>query len=191
MVKALSHDNRATLEASVKEAERQTAAKISVIVMPASYRYDEFVFLYGIILSSVVSLTLWISKALTDFPLLLAIQLGIILLLDVTPWLRRLCIRLVPRRLRHRHAEQAARHEYHALQAHMPAGTPFILLFVSLAERYVHVLTNPVVHKEIPDGWHAVTGRFIAMIGQKGLQAACRQALQHAGEILAVHFPAK
>jgi uncharacterized membrane protein len=71
------------------------------------------------------------------------------------------------------------------LHALVPPNEPFIFLFVSLDERYVHVITNPVVHKKIPGGWNAVTDRFISIVREEGIGAACIQAVKHIGEILA------
>ena len=82
-----------------------------------------------------------------------------------------------------------AHHEYLILHAEIAKDKPFILLFVSLAERYVHIATNPVVHAKLPDNWHAVTGQFIGSIRKKGLGKTCVQTIQHIAEILEPHFP--
>ena len=160
-------------------------------MLPASEDYYEFVLFYGFVFGSVAAFALGVTAVVTNFALLLAVQTAIILIVDIVPWLRRLCLKLVPRRTRHHRAAREAMRQYHVLHAQIPASTPFVLLYVSLAECYVHVVTNPVVHKKIPGNWDSVTEHFSAAIRKLGLRAACSEALQHIADILAAKFPSK
>lgn len=191
MVRKLTKADQAALSKAAKKAEQQTAAELSIVVVPASGDYYEFILLYGLLLGSLGSFALWATDTVTDYSLLLIFQIAVILILDLVPWLRNIVIRLVPKHIRHKRAAREAMHQYHQLHAQIPAHTAFILLYVSLAERYVHVVTNPVVHKKIPGNWEIITGHFISAIREHGLRTACTEALQRIGEILAIHFPAK
>jgi putative membrane protein len=189
MVKILSTADQRAIQTAIKNAGRQTSAQIRLITVPASDRYTDFILLYGLLVGSLASFALWYTGKIIQFPLLLIIQLGVITLIDVLPWLHRLCIRLVSRHERHRRAGIAALREYHALTSSLQPDEAFVLLYVSLAERYVHIVTNPTVHKKLPDNWDAVTGHFIETIREKNLRTACVNAIGHIADILAPHFP--
>ena len=189
MVKKLYPKDETLINEAIATAAKRTSAKISVIVLPASDHYRDLVLLYGFILGAISSLGVWLFTSFLSFPGLLALVFGVATLVEILAPLRRLCIRLTPRRVRHHRAAEIAHREYLALHSAIPKDKPFVLLFISLAERYVHVLTNPVVHAQLPDNWHAITGRFIGSIRKFGLGHTCTEAVEHIAEILEPHFP--
>jgi putative membrane protein len=190
MVKALTKTNRHAVAGAVTEAEKSTSTKLAVVVAPASDAYHSYCMLYGLCLGSVISMALWMEKLTTDFPLLLLIQLAAIALLSLTP-ARHLCVRLVPKRVRHHRAAHRAYEEYMiASRHHVSPATPLVLLYVSLAERYAHILTSRSVHEKIPDSeWNAVIAEFTSVMSKEGLESACINATQHAAKLLTPHFP--
>ncbi len=189
MVK-LSQDDQSAIGDAIRAGEGRTAATMSVVVLPVSDHYRDFVFLYGFVLGSLLSLALWFSGRVL-FPWLLTIQVAVIVLVEALPWLYRLLVHLVPRAVRHHRAAKMAHRQYLVLHARLPCAEPFALLFVSLAERYVHVIVSPEVHSKIPDNWKTVTDHFIAAVRKDGLRQTSIQALSHMVEILSSKFPAK
>jgi putative membrane protein len=184
MVKSLTPQDHAQINAALQDAETETSAKIKVVVLPASDPYQEFILLTGLLVGSAVGLALWSTGVMTVYPILLVLQLGFISAFDLTPWLRRLCVARLPAAIRYRHATRRAFQEYHAHLASISPDQPFVLLFVSVAERYVHVITNPVVHRQIPDNWSSVIDRFTATLRKDGLTSACVQTVAHIAEVL-------
>jgi uncharacterized membrane protein len=192
MVMKLLQSDHAAIEAAITNAQQQTTtAKIDVLVRPASSHYQEFILLYGFILGSALIFALWFSRMLVAFPWLMAIQLSVICLVDCVPFLRTICMRCVPQRVQHHRAGIVARHDYHELQVQRPNDEPFVLLCVSITERYVHVFTNPVVHGLLASGWDVMTKQFKVLVGQKGLRIACVETVDQIAERLASHFPRK
>lgn len=186
----LTTDDHEALNKAIHEAEIKTSAMIKVAILPSSNRYQEFVLLYGFIIGSGLSIILWNRHVVTDYPWLLCIQLSVTVLCDVMPLFRQLCVKMMPRHVLVHHARQMAYQEYHHHHSFAATGQPFVLLFVSLAEHYVHVVTNPTVHEKIPDNWQIVTDRFASTMKSAGLSQACVSAIQHISEILAPQFPA-
>ena len=190
MVKPLSSEDHAFLNDAIKQAERKTSAKISVVVRPASDSYQAYILVYALALGSVSSVMLWHFHVVRDFPWLLSIQLGVVALCDLIHSLNLLFVGLVPRRIRHHQAAHTAMRDYHELHARQAKDAPFVLLFVSLAERYVHVVTSPTVHQRVPDDWHKVTETFTQSAPRQGVRAACIEAIGRITDILAARFPA-
>lgn len=190
MVKALSKNDRHAVSQAVAEAEKSTSARMAVVVAAASDAYHSYFILYGLCLGSIISMALWMEKLITDFPLLLMAQLAVIVLFSFTP-VRHLCLRLVPRHVRHHRAARRAYEEYLvASRHHASPAIPFVLLFVSLAERYVHVLTSRSVREKISDdAWNAVVNEFTSAMPKEGLERACTRAVQYAARLLVPLFP--
>lgn len=192
MVKILSKTDKEALTQAISEAEHVTSAELVVVVSPASDAYQSYILLYGLMAGSTVTVGLWAAQLVTLFPLLLAIQLAVIALLSFIPWLRHLCLRLVPKRIRHHRAAHRAYEEYLNVSRHVSATTPIVLLYVSLAEHYTHILNSRSVREHIPDkNWNAVIDEWIAAMQSEGLRNGCIKAIRHATELLIPHFPEK
>ena len=192
MVKILSKADKEAVAKAIAEAERQTSAELVAVVAPASDAYQSYLLLYGLIAGSAIGVGLWATKTITGFPLLLAIQFAVMALLSFIPWLRHLLVRLVPKRIRHHRAAHRAYEEYLIVSRHVAAQTPIVLLYISLAERYAHILTSRSVREKIPDErWNEVIGELTAALPVEGLQASCIKAIRRATGLLTPHFPEK
>jgi len=186
----LTQQEQDLVASTLKQSEVKTSAVIKLIILPASQAYHSYVVMYALILGSMVAMSLWTLDILEAFPWLLAIQLGVVALIDLTHSLNGFFIRFIPKTIRVKAGERAALHHYHSLHAHIPKGTGYVLLFVSLAERYVHVVTSPTVHHKIPGDWHQVTDSFTQKMRSHGLASACVATITQITDIVAPLFPA-
>jgi putative membrane protein len=189
MVKFANNDRRAIHEA-VLEVEKKTGAELAVVIMPASDAYRFIAFFTGLVVGSFAALALWCSKILTMFPLLLCLVLLCGLLFLLIPLLRHLCLKLEPVRVLKRRAALRAADEYMRLVHHLPSGRPVVLLYLSLAERYVHIYSSREVRAKIPDReWDAVVKTLTGNIKREGVRDAVVRTVRHAGEMLEREFP--
>jgi putative membrane protein len=186
-----SQNDKTRIGEAIGAATARTAAEIALVVAPASDIYQGYAQLYGFALASAIGLALWAAHMPVDFPAMLCLQLAAMAAASGVPWLRQLCIALVPRRIRHARAAHRAYEEYIRLAERLPPGVPFALLYISLAERYVHVLgSHDVRHAINAHGWKPVIAALTGAVRSHGLCAACVQAIGQAGDVLAAHFPA-
>jgi putative membrane protein len=191
MVKSLSKAEEQSIFDAVKDIERKTSARVVPVILSSSSPYTDIVLFLGVLLGMSAGLALWLGGIVTYYPWLLTVQLGIIIFVDRVPFLRRGAIAIVPDKIRHQRAQRAAFEEFHAIAHGLPQDAPFVLLFVSLADRYVHVVTSPAVKRKLPDEhWQSVTQRFTDSIKAAGVRDTSVNAVRHIGEILAPHFPA-
>ncbi len=191
MVKILHASDKEAIQQAVFAAEQHTNAEIAVVVARASDEYRAIAMSYGLVLGSVIALLLWREKIATGFPLLLFVQLFFAMLFVTLPFLRHACLRFAPVRLLHHRAAQRAAQEYLHLARHLTPSVPIVLLYVSLAERYVHIHTSRSVREKIADEqWHTVVKTLTSLVTTHGFSHAVIQALGHAGELLKQEFPA-
>ena len=186
----LTPNEKETLAALIAQAETKTKAELVLVIAKASDAYQSNVLLYGLALGSVIDIALWYLHWLTSFPLLLMIQLGVTALLSLVPVLAREVIRFIPKHVTHHRASHRAYEEYQRINHLLPAGTPIALLYISLAERYAHMLTSRDVREKIPEAtWDAIISEFTnaARVGNVG--AACIQAMTNSADVLIADFP--
>ena len=189
MVKILSHTDNEAITVAIEKAEKKTCAEIAIAITPASDAYFDVVLLCGLLLSALVTLSLYEGGITTDYVELLAVQIAILSALYFVRPLHRLCIRLVPRAIKEHRCARRAMEEYHAIHRQLPVAAPFVLLFVSSAERYAHVLPSRVVHEKISgEHWDAVIKDFVTA-APSGLAKACIVSIEHISVITAEHFP--
>jgi putative membrane protein len=190
MVKLLSESDRAALEDAVHAAERQTSAELAVVVARASDAYSEVALAFGLVIGCLVALGLWHEAKLTDFPRLMFVELIACALVLILPPLRHLSLSMVPKRyMKHRAAQRAA-DEYLRLTHHLPASAPIVLIYISLAERYVHIYASRFVREKITDTeWDAVVAILTESVKSHGIAKGIINAVEHASDMLKVIFP--
>jgi len=169
---------------ALEEAKKISTATIKLAVVASSNHYQEYVLSSGLLIGSLVSFFVWYFDIVTFFPWLLTIQLAILCCVDITPFLRHIIIRLLPTKILHHYAARMAFQEYHAHHLLFSPQEPFVLLFISLKEHYVQIITNSVIHTHIPDNWNAVIDHFIKTLPKEGLCEACVQAVNDMGKRL-------
>lgn len=190
MVSKLPPEAIAAISAAVAAAERRTSAEIAVVVAPASDTYQAYLLLYGFAAGSALAALLWCTKILTPFPMLLALQGLCMAVFAFSPFLKTLCLKLLPTPLLHHYAGRRAALEFESLSRHVPAERPIVLVYVSLAERHAHIIHSRAVSLKIPDAaWDTVVAELTGLMKTAGLQQACVEAVGRVADILSPHFP--
>jgi putative membrane protein len=192
MVAMVSSEIKDSIAAAVAAAKKRTSADIAVMVAPASDGYQPYALLYGFALGSVAAVALWWTKTVTPFPLLLLVQACTMALIAFVPALRHLCLSLIPKHVLHHHAARRAREEFLFVSRHAPPERPVVLLYVSLAERYAHVLHSRALGPKVPgEAWEGFIKLFTDSAKKPGIAAACQVTVAAMAETLAPHFPAR
>ena len=190
MVKELSPELKDAIAKTIAEAERRTSAEIVLVVLPASDTYESHLLSYGLALGSSIGMGLWMEKIVTGFPLLFSIQVASMMVMLFVPLLRNLCLKLIPKHVLHHQAARRAFEEFLIVSRNVPAERPVILLYISLAERYVHILHSRAVPQKIPnESWEAIVLEFTIQMKKSNLQEACIAAIQSISRTLEPHFP--
>ena len=98
----------------------------------------------------------------------------------------------VPKHFKHAHARQMAHRAFAARVLAQTDRKPGIVLFVSLGERYVEVVTDRDVDLHVPQStWDAVIADFARAAKQKRLADGLVAAVDACTKVLETHYPAK
>ncbi len=189
MAHALGTEDYQRIDAAVTSVERRTAAEFAVVTTRVSDRYS----LYPLVWAQFAALMVTGIAALV-WPRLgiraaVLIQVPVVIALWLLfHWLP-IRLLLVPKRVKHAHARQLAQREF---SARVVGGSHRnrILLFVSLAERYVEIIADRGTHALAPEGtWDKIVGDFLATVKAGHVADGILAAIEACGVVLETHHP--
>jgi putative membrane protein len=187
----LKADEHKRLSAALAEAEKRTSARFELVTVPVSDRYALYPLIYG----AVVGLA--VLGALALFWPELTLRTGFYAAAGsfaassfLFEWLP-LRLMLVPRHAKHWECWELAHRSFAARVLAQTDRKPGIVLFVSLGERYVEVVTDRDVDLNVPQGtWDAVIAEFTAAARQGRTGEAMLAAVEACTKVLETHYPA-
>ena len=117
-------------------------------------------------------------------------ELGVFVLLAVILSLPPLHIAVVPHTLKRARAHARAVEQFLAHGLHTTEARTGVLIFVSLAERYVEVIADTGIAAKVEQKmWDEMIARLIDETRAGRLADGLMQAIAQAGAVLAAHFP--
>jgi len=186
----LSEAEQLRVEAAVAEAETRTAAEFAVIVARAADRYAAFSTLAAAVIALVAGGAALIVRPEIDAAVLFAIIAGLFVALGLLLHWGPIAPRLVPASVKTTHAKRLALVQFATHVQGRTHGRVGVLLFVSLAERYVEILVERGIADIVPaSAWQAIVDRFVAEVRTGRTEAALVGALSESAALLAPHFP--
>jgi putative membrane protein len=191
VARTLTQEERRRIDSAIAELEQRTAAHLAVVVVPASDRYSLYPLVWGQLAALVI---VGIYSAFRPGPgirvsILIQVPASIVLTL-LFDWLP-IRLALVPRRVKQGYARMLAQWEF-AAHVTLASHRNFVLLFVSLGERYVEVIADRGVHAMVPDGtWDKIVSDFLAKVKAGRVADGVLSAVAACGAILKEHHPAQ
>ena len=188
----LSHDEHTRLHTACEAAEKRTKARFELVTVPVSDRYASYPLLYGAAagLTALGALALfWPEFSLrAGFIAAAAMFAAVSLVFDWLP----LRLLLVPKHIKHAHARSLAHHAFAARVLAQTDRKPGIVLFFSLGERYVEVVTDRDVDLKVPQGtWDTVIADFTRAAKEGRVADGLVAAVEACIKVLVTHYPAK
>lgn len=190
MVKIFTASEKEQLSTAIHTAEQRTSAEIATVIMPISDRYIPEMMLYGFLLGSLASMMLWELSWVASFPILFLIQIIGIFSIPFLPAVHKLFLRFLPQKLLFHRASHLGAEELLAIHQKVQHDTPVVLLFISLAEHYVHLFPNAVVKSKVKDEvWKPIVIEFSEKLSEATLTGACIHAIDAIADVLEPLFP--
>jgi putative membrane protein len=186
----LAEEDRRRIAAAIRDVERQTSGELVTIVARTSDSYAAFPLLAAAFLALLTPAVAWIAASDLDPLDVYTIQLGVFIVVAAAALWRPLRMRLVPLAVRRRQASRLARDQFHALGLDQTRGRTGILLFVSVAERYVEILADRAIDEKVPPGtWKEIVAAFTHQVRGGKIADGFVGALTACGALLISHFP--
>lgn len=186
----LTEQDHRRIGQAIREAETQTSAEIVCVVARQSSSYSAVPVLWAAFMALVLP---WPVAVLTTWsPVrLLGIQAAAFILVTIALSWGKLRFLFVPRAIMRIRAERAAFEQYCARGLTRTTRRLGILIFVSLAERYIRVVADDGLVATIPEAeWQNAVDKLAAAISSGALADGLVAAIDACREPLTVHFPA-
>lgn len=186
-----SPEDKARITAAIHAAEKSTSGEFVAVVARASDHYVLLPLLWSAILALLIPGACLLAGLPIRWVQLYQTQLLVFILLAVlllsVPGLH---LKLIPRRVKHAHASRLARAQFYQQGVQVTAHHSGVLLFVSLAERYVEIVADKGIHERIGEArWQGIIDRFVAQVGRGRVAAGFVDAITACGAAMAEHYP--
>jgi putative membrane protein len=185
----ITAEDHAAIAAAIRTAEQRTSGQLVCVLAHASSGYAYAPILWASVLALVlpwplIYLTPWSVERIFLAQLALFIAAG--LLLSWMP-LRRW---LVPRRVQRARAHHAALEQFFLRRVSHTANRAGVLIFVSLAERYAHIIADEAIAAKVPQAeWQAAIDALTGHMHDGRIAAGFVAAIDRCGAVLAQHAP--
>lgn len=178
------HEQRQVAEA-IARVEQQTDAELVTVLAARADDYAYIPLLWAALAALVVPGVVHYFTGWMGVYTLLAVQwvgfIGLSLVLRIP----RLTSYLIPRSVRHWRASNLARRQFLEQNLHHTRGSTGILIFVSVAERYVEILVDEGISSRLDNSvWDAIVKRFTEQVRAGQTLQGFINCIEACGELL-------
>ncbi len=186
----ISADDQRRIAEAIQHAEAATSGEIVCVLSHAASDYAEIPLLWSVFLALALP---WPLITFTHWSVqhIYLVQLAVFLAAGLALTQQRLRLLLVPRRILRARAHAAALEQFELRHVSHTAARTGILIFVSLAERYVRIIADTGIAAKIPqDEWQSIVDALIGEARAGRVVEGFISAIAACGSRLAAHFPA-
>ncbi|MEQ8354712.1 MAG: TPM domain-containing protein [Kiloniellaceae bacterium] len=187
----LGNDEKQRLRDRIEKAEHGTSGELVTVIARTSDSYVFIPLLWASVLALSVPPLSGLAGLRLDLATLSGVQLVTFLALSFAFRWTPVKMRLIPKRVKRQRAARTAREQFLAQRVHHTAGRSGVLIFVSVAERYVEILADQAINEKVAqEDWDGIVAAFVAAVKRGEVAAGFEQAVDACGALLATHFPA-
>jgi putative membrane protein len=186
----LASSDRARLAKAADDARANTSARFELVIVPVSDRYALYPVAYGAF--AALAAGGLIAALLPRMPVdgAFGIEAMVFAVFSLLLEWRPLKLMLIPKRHKHARARQFAHRAFAARILAAQERKAGMVVFVSLGERYVELVTDDALDRKIgQERWNAIVADCTAAARQGRLTDGLAQAIEACGRELAAHFP--
>jgi putative membrane protein len=174
---------------AIETAERRTSGEIVAVVAADSSTYMHIPFMWAALIALLIPWP-FIHFTWMTVHVIWLIQLVVFVVTLAILMYRPLRFALVPASTKRLRAHRRAVEQFLTQNLHTTDGRTGVLLFVSVAERYVEVLADAGIHKKVPQNeWQGIVDILTRAIGEGRAADGFVAAVEAIGARLAQHFP--
>ncbi len=187
----LDREAQDEIATAIRAAEAGTTGEIVTVVARQAHTYLAFALIWPALFALIVPGPIAHFIDVLDTPEeLYALQLAVFLVLELILLVPRVRMWTVPSSIKRARAGQLAREQFFARGLHLTRGRTGVLIFVSVAERYVEILADAGINEKVGNAeWSAIVTSFVSRVSQGQTVVGFVRAVAAVGDILAAHFP--
>jgi putative membrane protein len=186
----LTDADRQKIAKAISEAERTTSGELVAVVAEAADDYRGVALLWPALVALLLpAILLTIDPGMGAWTLYL-VQAAAFLLLALLAHLPPVRMALVPDAIKRRRAGRLAREQFFEQRLHLTRARTGVLIFVSVAERYVEIIADDGINALVPPGtWDEAVADFVERVRAGRIAGGFLAMIEVVGARLAEHFP--
>lgn len=186
----LNENEKELISKEIEDLEKLSSAELVAVVAKKSSNYKYASLMISIFCVFLISFVLYFVKEVSTLELLeyqLLVFVGINLLFEKFD---NLILKILPQNYKYRKASLYAKEQFDNLRLNRTKSKQAIMFFVSLDERYVKIITDSEISKEIPNEfWQQLVFEFAENVKREDFLNGYLKALRTSKAILIKHFP--
>jgi putative membrane protein len=189
-MKQLNEQLKERIKAAILHAEQNSSCEFVTIITQKSGNYQIYPLFFATLGALLLPhLLFWINDG-QESVFLFQVQIIVLIVFMVLAQLPFFLTHLVPSRVKHKQASLVAHQSFHKFGLYRTKKRRAILFFVSIDERYAHILTDTGIDALIdPAIWQTIIDDFRHTVTTKTLGEGYLDAINACSEILAREFP--
>jgi putative membrane protein len=192
MAGLLTEDEKQQVSGAIRQAEARTRGELVTVITRASDDYFYIPTLWAALIALVVPAVIILYGSWMDAAAIFEIQAASFIVLALLFRLPVIKYVLVPKAIKRQRASRVAREQFFIQGLQNTEGHTGVLLFVSVAERYVEVIADKGINDVVPAGtWDRVVNDFVSKVRAGRYAEGFLSAIADCDAILAEHFPAQ
>lgn len=181
---------RQRISEAIRAAENRTSGELVTVIAHAADDYAFIPVLWASMVALLTPILLLLFMPGLAVEWVIGAQLAVFLTLSLLLRLTPLGVALVPKAVKHMRAARLAREQFLAQDLHHTAERTGVLIFVSVAERYVEILADQGINERVGQHeWDDIVAEFVARVKRREIEAGFVGAVEACGTLLAQHFP--
>jgi putative membrane protein len=185
----ITDTDRSRISAAIREAESHTAGEIFCVIARKSSDYRLLPLGWAAAVALFAPLPLLYLTAWSA-PVVYLLQIIAFLAVAAALSNQRFRFATVPRQARHDHAHAEAMRQFHAQGIDKTEHRTGVLIFASIAERYVEVVADACINDRADSSvWDGAVAALVASIKAGRPGDGFVTAIEQCGAVLAMHFP--
>ena len=179
----LNENQKEQISKEIENLEKLSSAELVAVIAKRSSNYKYVSLIISIFLVFSTSFILFFIKEISTLELL-QYQLLIFEKFD------NLILKILPQSYKHQKASLYAKEQFNNLRLNKTKSKQVLMFFVSLDEKYVHILADNKISKKIPDEfWQQLVYEFTQDVKKENFLNGYLKAINTSKAILIKHFP--
>lgn len=186
----ISEQDQQRIRDAIQTVERKTSGELVTVIAGSSDNYNYIPILWAAIVALLLPGPFMFAGHSWFIEHEYILQLACFVVLASLFYIAPIRIRLIPRAVRHRRAHRHAMEQFVLNNLPATRDANGVLLFVSVAERYVEIIADKGVNDVVAAGtWDNIVQGFTEKVQRGEIAVGFVEAINACGEILQTHFP--
>ncbi len=187
----LTKTEKRQIAEAIRNVETKTSGELVTVIARTSDQYLYIPSLWAALLALTVPAVALLLDLQIAIETIYAIQVICFVIAMVVFRLPPIVMRLIPRSVQQRRAHRLAQEQFFLQGLHHTDDRSGVLIFVSVAERYVEIIADKGINDVVEPGtWDSVVNQFVADVQDKNICIGFISAIDACGKILEKKLPA-